>query len=150
MTKPLKHATLEQAQQQLIANAFVYHNPCSCCNKQCSTPTQDIWLKRISEFGSVEAMYANYKCRNCRKKATAKAVQPMQVQMAKEPLPRMIATAPMMKAKAERPMIQIKPEVQPRKPGDFLEPKPGEMAFSIWENGIYKGTAWHKTGEKIS
>lgn len=162
--KPLKYATVEQAIEAYNAGNFVYHNPCSniLCKKECSTPTKEIWVRRINEFGSIANMYNKYVCRKCRKHdasepmiiakdVVTKAAQPMPVAKAQEPLPRtIIANAPMMKAKVERPLIQIKPETQPRKPGDFLEPKPGEMAFSIWENGIYKGTAWHKTGEKIS
>lgn len=157
MMKPLKYATQEQAQQQWDAGGFVYHNPCSKCHKECSTPTKEIWMRRIAEFGTIANMYSKYVCRKCRKNdapikdVVSKAAPLVLASMAKEPLPRtIIANAPMMKAKKERPMIHIQPEKEPRKPGDFLEPKPGEMAFSIWENGIYKGTAWHKTGEKIS
>lgn len=157
--KPLKFATQEQAQQAYDQDNFVYHNPCCKCNKECSTPTKDIWLKRIREFGSISDMYSKYVCRNCRKGAdkdvaikdvVAKATEPVIMAKAAEPLPRQMATSPMMKAKAERPMIHIQPEKPQRQPGDYMEPKPGEMGFSIWENGIYKGTAWHKTGEKIS
>ena len=162
MNKPLKYATQEQAQQAWDAGSFVYHNPCCICKKECSTPTKEIWVRRINEFGSIAVMYASYVCRKCRKhdapEATAiakdvvaKAAEPLPVVMAREPLPRtIIANAPMMRAKAERPMVHIQPEKTQRQPGDYMEPKPGEMGFSIWENGIYKGTAWHKTGEKIS
>ena len=157
MMKPLKYATQAQAQEQLNAGSFVYHNPCCVCKKECSTPTLDIWKRRINEFGSIAIMYASYTCRKCRKPepknkvdAVAKAAPPIAKVVAKEPLMRTMPMAPMMRAKAERPLVQIKPSTNQRKPGDYMPAKPGEMAFSIWENGVYKGTAWHKTGEKVS
>lgn len=157
MIKPLKYATLAQAQEQLNAGGFVYHNPCCVCKKECSTPTLDIWKRRIAEFGNVAAMYANYVCRNCRKSPAAKsldveskATEPVRMHVAQEPLPRTMAGAPMMKKKEERPVVQVKPERHCRKPGDALEQRDGEFAFSVWENGEYKGTHWYKIADKKS
>lgn len=67
MNKILKTATITEALEALANASFVYNNPCSACGKQCSTPTKDIWMRRIREFQSIERMYAQYKCRNCRK-----------------------------------------------------------------------------------
>ena len=91
MSKILKHATVEQAEQAYAQNSFVYNNPCCKCAKECSTPTMEIWLRRINEFGGVRQMYEQYKCRNCRKDNKAKDVQskaanPMVQTIAKDPI----------------------------------------------------------------
>lgn len=158
MTKPLKYATLAQAQQQLDANSFVYHNPCCVCHKECSTPTMEIWLRRIAEFGSVAAMYNSYTCRKCRKgdvvhkaaDAIAKADAPAPTIIATEPLPHTMAGAPMMKKKQERPLIQVKPVKVEPKPGDAVKAPAGCYGFSVWEDGVFRGTTWHKIVDKKS
>jgi hypothetical protein len=157
MMKPLKHADQLQAQQAWDQGTFVYHNPCSKCAKECSTPTKDIWVRRVREFGNIANMYANYVCRNCRKHVAAKDVvakapEPLPTCIAKEPASSITKQAPMMKKKAERPLVQIKPEQQSNKPhlvpGEHVEHKPGHFAFSVWENGIHQGTTWYKYSDK--
>jgi hypothetical protein len=163
MHKIPKEANVEQAKQMLIQNSFVYNNPCCKCHKQCSTPTKDIWMRRIKEFGSIEAMYAQYKCRKCRKSndalsiapiiATAPiagvvAVAPIADAVAVEPL-RCIAKQPaMMKKKEERPMVQIRSCKPPHEVGKDVMHKPGHFAFSVWEDGVFKGTTYYKHSGK--
>ena len=165
MNKPLKYATQAQALEQFNDGSFVYHNPCCVCKKECSTPTIDIWKRRIAEFGSIAIMYTSYTCRKCRKgNDVVGKVQPIAIIKADdvanvvakdcfikapEPMHHIATGAPMMKKKQERPLVHIQPEKAKRKPGEYIESKPGEMAFSIWEDGVFKGTAWHKTGEKL-
>jgi hypothetical protein len=156
MHKILKEATVEQAEQMLIQNSFVYNNPCSKCHKQCSTPTKDIWMRRIKEFGSIDAMYMHYKCRKCRKGNDAMhvvdvvAIAPMPIAdaVAMEPL-RCIAKQPaMMKKKEERPMVQIRPCKSAHEVGMPVVHKPGHFAFSVWEDGVFKGTTYYKHSGK--
>jgi len=157
MLKILKQATVEQAKQALDQNSFVYNNPCCKCQKQCSTPTKDIWMRRINEFGGVQQMYAQYKCRKCRKHNDAdvqlKAPEPAIActSIAKDPMVHYANASPMMKKKEQRPLIQIKPdkvEAPPMQPGEHVEHKPGHFAFSVWEDGIHKGTTWYKYNDK--
>jgi hypothetical protein len=55
----------------------------------------------------------------------------------------------MMKKKEERPLVQIKPEPKPQhEPGNQVQHKPGHFAFSVWEDGVFKGTVWHKYSDK--
>lgn len=154
MHKIPKEATVEQAEQMLIQNSFVYNNPCCKCHKQCSTPTKDIWLRRINEFGSIQNMYAQYKCRKCRKGNAVVAAAPASaldvVVVAAEPL-RCIAKQPaMMKKKEERPMVQVKPCKPMHEVGKDVMNKPGHFAFSIWEDGVFKGTTYYKHSGKDS
>lgn len=154
MSKIPKEATVEQAKQMLAQNSFVYNNPCCVCQKQCSTPTREIWLRRINEFGSVQNMYANYKCRKCRKHAPKPtdvqlaSVEPLAPVIIKEPMMSTTKMAPMMQAKEQRPLVQIKPVKPQREPGTQVQHKPGHFAFSVWEDGIFKGTTWHKYSDK--
>lgn len=154
--KPLKYATVEQAIEAYNAGTFVYHNSCSnaLCKKQCSTPTKDIWLRRINEFGSIQNMYAQYKCRKCRKGNAVVAAAPASaldvVVVAVEPL-RCIAKQPaMMKKKEERPMVQVKPCKPMHEVGKHVMNKPGHFAFSVWEDGVFKGTTYYKHSGKDS
>ena len=153
MHKIPKEATVEQAKQMLIQNSFVYNNPCCKCHKQCSTPTKDIWMRRIKEFGSIDAMYAQYKCRKCLKSYVALDVMaiapmPMADAVAMEPL-RCIAKQPaMMKKKEERPMVQVKPCKPAHEVGNHVLHKPGHFAFSVWEDGVFKGTTYYKHSGK--
>jgi hypothetical protein len=154
MMKPLKHADQLQAQQAWDQGTFVYHNPCSKCAKECSTPTKDIWVRRVREFGNIANMYSQYVCRNCRKcivakDVVAKAPEPLPPCIAKDPIASTIKQAPMMKKKEERPLVQIKPEPKPQhEPGNQVQHKPGHFAFSVWEDGVFKGTVWHKYSDK--
>lgn len=155
MQKILKEATVEQAEQMLIQNSFVYNNPCCKCHKQCSTPTKDIWMRRINEFGSIQNMYAQYKCRKCRKSnAVVVAAAPARaldvVVVAAEPLRCIVKQPAMMKKKEERPMVQVRPHKPPHEVGKDVMNKPGHFAFSVWEDGVFKGTTYYKHSGKDS
>jgi hypothetical protein len=110
-------------------------------------------MRRIKEFGSIEAMYAQYKCRKCRKSNDAldvMAIAPMPIAdaVAMEPL-RCIAKQPaMMKKKEERPMVQIRPCKSAHEVGMPVAHKPGHFAFSVWEDGVFKGTTYYKHSGK--
>lgn len=161
MSKPLKHATLAQAQQAYADGTFVYHNPCSNvnCRKECSTPTMEIWLRRITEFGGVEQMYTNYECRNCRKAnkkdVRSKVEAPATLHHASvEPLNSIAKEPAMMQAKKKEskqtlPVVHIAPVKNEPKPGDYVAPRPGYFGFSIWEDGKYIKTDWFKHNEKV-
>lgn len=93
MAKPAKFATLQEAIAiHAKGDEFVYNNPCSQCKKECSTPTLDIWKKRIALFGGVKEMYEQYVCRDCRKSekgdkpAKAKAPPSKEIAVIKAPL----------------------------------------------------------------
>lgn len=63
----VKIPTLEQAKVICASGKHPYSHPCVGCGKACSTPTKPFWLKRVKEFGSIEKVYSDYKCRDCRK-----------------------------------------------------------------------------------
>lgn len=153
MNKILKTATITEALEALANASFVYNNPCCACGKQCSTPTKDIWMRRIKEFGSIEQMYAQYKCRNCRK------VEPLAIK-AKEPI-NIIAPNPMINAKPAPLMMQAKkvelkdapvvsvPKKQMPMPGDAIKAPEKSIGTSVWETDAmgalqYRGTQWFK------
>lgn len=153
MTKPLKTASLEQALEAFAQGTFVYNNPCSACNKQCSTPTKEIWLRRIKEFHGIEQMYQQYKCRNCRKlePCNIKVTDPVQC-IASEPLAKAIAPIIQMMVK-KKPLVEpsepAKPQRQQPKPGDAVKAPPNSIGVSVWETSIngdmeYRGTQWTK------
>ena len=153
MTKPLKTASLEQALEAFAQGTFAYNNPCSICNKQCSTPTKELWLRRIKEFHGIEQMYQQYKCRNCRKlePCNIKVIDPLQC-TASEPLAKAIAPIIQMMAK-KKPLVEptepAKPMRQQPKPGDAVKAPPNSIGVSIWETSIngdmeYRGTQWTK------
>lgn len=153
MTKPLKTASLEQALEAFAQGTFVYNNPCSACNKQCSTPTKEIWLRRIKEFHGIEQMYQQYKCRNCRKlePCNTKVTDPVQC-IASEPLAKAIAPIIQMMVK-KKPLMEpsepAKPQRQQPKPGDAVKAPPNSIGVSVWETSIngdmeYRGTQWTK------
>lgn len=152
MGKILKTATVEQALQALAEGSFVYNCVCSACGKQCSTPTKDIWMRRIREFQSIERMYAQYKCRNCRKAECLDvvAVAPLCTK-ATEPLPRPIVAPLMMQAKK----VELAPTPAPAPvkrqpmPGDAIKAPEKSIGTSIWETDAtgamqYRGTQWYK------
>jgi hypothetical protein len=152
MNKILKTANVAEALEALASDSFVYNNPCCACGKQCSTPTKDIWMRRIKEFHSIEQMYAQYKCRNCRK------AEPLVV-IAKEPM-NIIAPEPMIIMKPALVQMQAKkvelkdaPAPAPVKrqpmPGDAIKAPDKSIGTSIWETDAsgalqYRGTQWYK------
>ena len=156
-----KFATESEAEQVLRDGSFVYHNPCCVCGKECSTPTKEIWLNRITLFGSVHQMYTEYKCRKCRKgdkperaatkiDVQAKAAPPtVALAVAPDPMRQTAREPAIMRRKEDRPLVQIKPEPRQFQPGDFLAPRDGQFAFSIWENGVHIGTDWHRFNKVI-
>ena len=145
----LKTATINEAQQALEEGSFVYNNPCCKCGKWCSTPTKDIWMRRIKEFGSIEQMYQQYTCRNCRK------VEPLMT-TTKEPMHN-VAPEPAMNA-AKKPLVQSEPSTiapmkRSPKPGDAVKAPPGCIGVSIWETNLngemeYRGTQWSQVYKK--
>lgn len=148
MGKILKTATIEQAEQALAEGSFVYNGPCSVCGKQCSTPTKQIWMRRIQEFGSIEQMYQQYLCRQCRK------VEPLMT-TTKEPMHH-VAPAPAINA-AKKPMQQepepapesVKPVKTMPMPGDPVRAPKGCIGTSVWETNRegkleFRGTQWFK------
>lgn len=150
MNKILKTATITEALEALANDSFVYNNPCHCCGKWCSTPTKDIWMRRIREFQSIERMYAQYKCRNCRKvePLDAVAVAPLCTKAA-EPLPHHAPAPLMMQAKK----VELAPAPAPVKrqpmPGDAIKAPDKSIGTSIWETDAagelqYRGTQWYK------
>lgn len=152
MNKILKTATITEALEALANASFVYNNPCCACGKQCSTPTKDIWMRRIREFQSIERMYAQYKCRNCRKQEPldAKATAPLCTK-ATEPLPHH-APAPLM-MQAKKVELNDAPAPAPvkrqPKPGDAIKAPEKSIGTSVWETDAtgamqYRGTQWFK------
>ena len=156
MNKPLKTASLAQALEAFASGTFVYNNPCCICGKQCSTPTMEIWLRRIREFHGIEQMYREYKCRNCRKTEplNIKAAEPMH-NVAVEPC--IDAPVPVLQMQAKKkpeqptPVEQEPPQPVKRtpRPGDAVKHPPGCVGISVWETNIngeleYRGTQWTK------
>ena len=152
MNKILKTATVTEALEALANASFVYNNPCCACGKQCSTPTKDIWMRRIREFHSIEQMYAQYKCRNCRKQEPldAKATAPLCTK-ATEPLPHHAPAPLMMQAKK----VELAPTPAPAPvkrqpmPGDVVRAPEKSIGTSVWETDAtgamqYRGTQWFK------
>jgi hypothetical protein len=153
----LKTATINEAQQALEQGSFVYSNPCCICGKQCSTPTKDIWMRRIQEFGGIQQMYQQYKCRNCRK------AEPLN-NVAKEPV-HSVATQPLVTLTTSQVVnAKNKPEQEPAKepaapvrrtpkPGDAVRAPEGCVGISVWETNNagemeYRGTQWAKIFKK--
>lgn len=159
MARPQKTATLEEA---IVIHSrgdeFVYNNPCSECKKECSTPTLDIWKKRINLFGGVEQMYTQYVCRDCRKtekKATAKKVKeqpaplaPSKANVAAAPAvptlsvevlpPKVSGTAHSvhtLEARKKQPTIVVEPVHRSATPvpGEKVIIKPGQIIVRVWE-----------------
>lgn len=156
MNKPLKTASLAQALEAYASGTFVYNNPCCICGKQCSTPTMEIWLRRIREFHGIEQMYREYKCRNCRKvePLNIKAAEPMHNVVA-EPLMHAPVAMPQMMASKKpeqpKPLQQEPPQPMKRtpRPGDPIKHPPGCVGISVWETNTngdleYRGTQWTK------
>ena len=152
----LKTATVAEAKQALEMGSFVYNCPCSICGKECSTPTKDIWLRRIREFGSIEQMYAKYICRNCRK---AK-VEPMHnaapdpVRMRAPDAMRMQTSDPLHHQCVSKPVQHAPPALkQQPMPGDAVRGPQGSIGISTWETNaagalVYSGNQWHAVDKK--
>ena len=158
MNRPLKTANVTEALEAFANDSFVYNNPCSTCNKQCSTPTKEIWLRRIREFHGIEQMYQQYKCRNCRKlePCNVKAQDPVH-HIASEPLVKAVKPIIQMMAKnkpaTETQHEPIAPQRQRPKPGDAVKAPPNSIGVSVWETSIngdmeYRGTQWTKISDK--
>jgi len=131
----LKTATIEEAEKQLQAGSFVYNNPCSKCGKECSTPTKELWVRRVNKYGSVKAMYEEYVCRGCRPKKQ-KVVVPKRAQL---------------KISGEEAKSKTSPKsitsTQERRPGDSIRAPKNSFGLSVWDNGRYLGTSWIKHPE---
>ena len=153
-------ATLKQAKDAHEAKKFVYYHPCSCCNKACSTPTLPIWQKRVQEYGSVENVYSQYKCRDCRKgdkapkdtKATKAPVVETRVKVSvqredEQPVEGSSRTRIELSSKPERPEM---PPVSKytRIPGAVIHAPDDSIGVSVWENGDFRGTTWTKLNTK--
>lgn len=68
----VKIPNLEQAKTICASGKHPYSHPCAGCGKACSTPTKPFWQSRVKEFGSIEKVYSEYKCRDCRKQGKPK------------------------------------------------------------------------------
>ena len=72
------------------------------------------------------------------------------VVVAAEPLRCIVKQPAMMKKKEERPMVQVRPCKPPHEVGKDVMNKPGHFAFSVWEDGVFKGTTYYKHSGKDS
>jgi hypothetical protein len=119
-----KVLNIAEAKTLLNAGKFPYYHPCSGCGKACSTPTKPFWQKRLKEYGSVEDLYANFKCRDCRK--TKKEIR-------KERASAMYT-----------PTNETTIGTIGRKPGDYVKVPESCIGVSIWEDGKFLGTTFQK------
>jgi hypothetical protein len=152
----LKTATVTEAKHALEVGSFVYNCPCSTCGKECSTPTKDIWLRRIREFGTIEQMYAEYVCRNCRKAKVEplRSAAPDPVRMQAPDAMRMQTPDPLHHQCVSKPVLHAPPvQKQQPMPGDAVKGPPGSIGISTWETNaagalVYSGTQWHAVYKK--
>jgi hypothetical protein len=112
----IKVPNLEQCLAIIKGGKHPYYHPCSCCEKPCSTPTKQFWQKRVKDFGSVEAVYKSYRCRDCKKvvKQEKKTEHQVQAEVRKS-----------------------------RKPGDWVKIPEGSMGISVFEEGKLIGTTFY-------
>ena len=103
---------------------FPYYHPCAGCGKACSTPTKEFWQKRMKEFGTVEVLYSEFKCRDCRK--------------SKKEIRKERASA------LYSPASGASVSTLGRKPGDYVKVPDGCVGVSIWEGGKFLGTTFQK------
>jgi hypothetical protein len=112
----IKVPNLEQCLDIIAGGKHPYYHPCSCCEKACSTPTKQFWQKRVKEYGSVQEVYKNYRCRDCKKVVKTEKKAEYQIQS------------------TERKM---------RKPGDYVKLPEGSMGVSVFEEGKLIGTTFY-------
>jgi hypothetical protein len=115
-----------EAKALVASGKFPYYHPCAGCGKACSTPTKPFWQKRLKEYGSVDALYAEFKCRGCRK--TKKEVR-------KE------RASAMYSSDSGAPVSTLG-----RKPGDYVKVPDGCVGVSVWESGKFLGTTFTRVG----
>lgn len=172
-----KTATLLEAEAIYTAGDWVYSNPCNKdfggCGKDCSTPTKELWRARVEKYGSVKAMYSEYKCQKCRKigappkvpyvsKKVEKPIieKPVDVPIISVSLPaeapKPIVAKPtiqpaQIKSKSALPTIDIAPVRRDPNPCDAVKAPPNSIGFSVWETStdgrVFKGTTWMKLDE---
>lgn len=119
-----KVPSVVEAKTLLGDGKFPYYHPCVACGKACSTPTKVFWQKRLKEFGSVDALYSEFKCRDCRK--------------SKKEIRKEKATS------LYSPEGGISVSTLGRKPGDHVKVPDGCVGVSIWEDGKFLGTTFQK------
>lgn len=67
----------EEAQALHDRGKFPYFHPCGGCGKACSTPTRELWVKRVNKFGNVSNVYSKFRCRDCKNSNHDAPVSPM-------------------------------------------------------------------------
>lgn len=148
----LKTATIAEAHEALAQGSFVYNNPCCQCGKQCSTPTKQIWMRRIQEFGGIEQMYQQYRCRRCRKVEPLATIAPEPLQMTAPEPAHNAAPDPLQQQPAPEP-APMQPVKRMPMPGDPVKAMPGCVGMSVWEtnhagNMEFRGTNWIQIHKK--
>jgi hypothetical protein len=112
----IKVPNLEQCLAIVKSGKHPYYHTCSCCDKPCSTPTKQFWEKRVKEYGSVENIYKNYKCRDCKKVVKQEKKTEYQI---------------------------ISEERKTRQPGDYVKVPEGSLGVSVFEEGKLIGTTFY-------
>jgi len=113
---------LLEAKAILSKGKHPYYHPCSKCSKACSTPTKAFWQKRVKEMGSVDDVYLSFQCRDCRK--SKKEIRKERASALYSPEP--VASS----AK--------------RVPGSYVSIPDRCLGVSVWEEGKFLGTTFHK------
>lgn len=125
-----KVPNVAEAKTLLGAGKFPYYHPCCKCGKACSTPTKPFWQKRLNEYGSVEELYSKFECRDCRKSKK---------QLRKERVSALVSGSS---------SSEFQPVAIQRKPGDAVRIPAGCVGFSVWEDGKFISTTFHRIFSK--
>lgn len=113
---------LLEAKAILAKGKHPYYHPCSKCGKACSAPTKVFWQKRVKEMGSVDDVYLSFQCRDCRK--SKKEIRKERASALYNPEPVTVSGG--------------------RKPGDYVLIPERCLGVSVWEEGKFLGTTFHK------
>lgn len=124
MSYKIKVPNIVEAKALVAEGKFPYYHPCVGCGKACSTPTKAFWAKRVKEFGSIDSVYAEFKCRACRK--------------SKKEIRKEKATS-LYNPEGTRVVSSLG-----RKPGDYVKVPDGCVGVSVWEDGKFLGTTFQK------
>ena len=114
---------LLEAKAIIAKGKHPYYHPCSKCSKACSTPTRPFWLKRVKEMGTIDDVYKSFECRDCRK--SKKEIKKERASALYNPEPKAVSEGG-------------------RKPGEFVKIPDQCLGVSIWEEGKFLGTTFHK------
>jgi hypothetical protein len=58
---------INKVKEDFSKGKFPYKIPCSSCQKLCGNTSMEIFKTRIESYGSIDKLYANYVCTDCRK-----------------------------------------------------------------------------------